>query len=114
MSLTGLGVDVVEIKRFISLKKNRQQYFLKGNYTQKELDYCFSFKDPYPHLAGIFAAKEAVFKTIGQKNFLQSSIEIRREINGKPAVWIKSRHRKSVLVSISHTDKIAIAVAIRQ
>ena len=114
MNLNGLGVDIEEISRFLSFKKDRVALFLLNNYTQSELDYCFSFKDPSPHLAGVFVAKEAVFKAMGQKNILLSSIEIRRDKNGRPRVWIKNRHQKSILISISHTANISLAVAIKQ
>lgn len=101
----------MEINRFTPFKKERGDRFLLNNYTSAELDYCFSFKDPVPHLAGTFAAKEAVFKAIGQDHLLFSSIEIRREPNGRPSVWIKNRRQKKVLVSISHTNKNCMAVA---
>lgn len=114
MSLKGLGIDILDISRFTFLEKNKDNRFLKDNYTKQELAYCFSFNNPGPHLAGIFAAKEAVFKTLGRSGFLQSSIEIRRGKTGKPIVWIKNRHQKSIIISISHTIKIAIAIAIRQ
>lgn len=114
MKLYGIGIDILEIKRFDSLGKSRDSRFLLDNYSKKEIDYCFSFKNSAPHLAGIFAAKEAVFKTLKRDNILFSLIEIRREKNGRPMVWIKNRHQKSIFVSISHTTKIAIAIAIKQ
>ncbi len=114
MKSRGLGIDILEIKRFNSFRKNRNSRFLLNNYSKKEIDYCFSFKNPAPHLAGAFAAKEAVFKTLGRNDIVFSSIEIRRNKNGKPEVWIKNRRQKLILISISHTTKIAIAIAIKQ
>ena len=113
MKLQGLGIDILEIKRFNSLSKNRNNRFLLNNYSKKEIDYCFSFKNPGPHLAGDFAVKEAVFKALEQSNIFLSSIEIRRNKNGKPEVWIKGHRQKSMIVSISHTAKIAAAIAIK-
>lgn len=113
MSLTGLGIDILEIKRFTPLKKNKLHHFLQNNYSRAELDYCFSFKNPGPHLAGIFTAKEAVLKTLGRDNVLLSSIEIKRNKNGRPIAWIKGQRQKSIFISISHTEKIAIAIAIK-
>lgn len=114
MKLRGLGIDILEIKRFVSFKKSLDNRFLLNNYSKAELDYCFSFKNPGPHLAGIFAAKEAVFKTLRLDNILFSLIEIRREKNNQPVVWIKNRYQKSIFVSISHTAQIAVAIAIKQ
>lgn len=113
MILRGLGIDILEIKRFAPLGKNRDSRFLANNFSKKELDYCFSFKNPTPHLAGIFAAKEAVFKALGQNDILLSLIEIGRNKSGQPEVWIKNRWQKSILISISHSKKIAAAIAIK-
>ncbi len=112
MSPRGLGIDILEIKRFDSFGKNRDNRFLLDNYSKKEIDHCFSFKNPAPHLAGNFAAKEAVFKALGQNNIFLSLIEIRRNKSSKPEVWIKNR-RQTILISISHTEKIAAAIAVK-
>lgn len=114
MNLTGLGVDVLDIKRFNSFGKSRNNQFLLNNFSKKELDYCFSFKSFGEHLAGTFAAKEAVFKALGKDDMIFSVIEIRREKNGKPNVYIKGKLQKSILVSISHSESITIAIAIKQ
>ena len=114
MKPRGLGIDILEIKRFDSFGKSRDSRFLLDNYSKKEIDYCFSFKNPAPHLAGNFAAKEAVFKALGQNNILLSLIEIRRNKNGRPEVWIKNRRQKSILLSISHTANIATAIVTKQ
>jgi fatty acid synthase subunit alpha len=114
MTVKGIGIDIVEVKRFLPFKKERNDRFLIDNFSAREIDYCFGFCDSAVHLAGTFSAKEAVWKVLGKKNILQSMIEIRRDTNGKPEVWIKNCRQKSILVSISHTRKTAIAVAIRQ
>lgn len=108
-----LGVDILDIKRFNLLSKNKKNKFLLNNFTKEELRYCFSFKNCASHLAGTFVAKEAVFKALGSSKILLSLIEIRREKNGKPTVWIKGQQQKNVLVSISHTLEIVTAVAIK-
>ena len=112
MNLSGLGVDIIEVKRFDAFENNRDDRFLSDNFSPEELDYCFSFKNPAPHLAGTFAAKEAVFKTLGQDNLALSSIEIKRNKKGQLTVWIKQNCDQSVLVSISHTAETAVAIAI--
>lgn len=112
MLIEGLGIDLVKIKRFAPFILDKKNRFLLNNYTEAELDYCFSFKNPAPHLAGTFAAKEAVFKSLTRNNISQSVIEIRRT-KKKPVVWICGHLQKSVKVSISHTDELALAIAIR-
>lgn len=113
MTVTGLGVDVSDTRRFRRFRKDEKNRFLTNNFSKRELDYCFSFKDPTEHLAGIFAAKEAVFKSFGKTDFLFSLVEIRRGKEGKPSVYLKNRQIKSVFLSISHGSNIAIAIAIR-
>jgi phosphopantetheine--protein transferase-like protein len=114
MITKGIGIDIVETERFLPFEKERENRFLIDNFSKRELDYCFAFCDSSIHLAGTFSAKEAVWKALSNKNILQSTIEIRRDTNGKPEVWIKNRRQKSILVSISHTTKIATAIAIKQ
>lgn len=104
-----VGVDIVDIHRFAKLKKSN--LFLHNNFSRSELTYCFGFKDPAPHLAGIFAAKEAVYKALGQK-ILQSAIKITHDQNGKPLASLNLRSLASVSVSISHSAQSAVAVAI--
>jgi len=111
MELKGLGVDLIEIKRFQRFNKNKPNHFLLSNFTKRELEYCFSFKDFASHLAGTFAGKEAVFKSIG-KNILFSKIEIRREKNGTPTVWINAKKQTKTFLSISHIQKLALAIAV--
>ena len=95
-------------------KKASKSRFLSNTFSPHELAYCFSFKDYSPHLAGTFAAKEAVHKALGTSGTPLSSLEIRRQKNGQPAVWIKGRFQKSILVSISHTKALAVAAAFRK
>lgn len=110
MSITGLGIDIIEVKRFKQFK-NREAVFFKKVFTKDELNYCFSFGDSAPHLAGIFAAKEAVVKANrGKINILD--VEIRHRKNGQPEVLVRNKLQRNLVVSISHTDKLACAIAI--
>jgi len=112
--LRGLGLDVIDIARFGRVSKSRANLFLKNNFTALELEYCFSYKDPRSHLAGIFAAKEAVFKSLNKTNILFSSIEILKSKKSGLEVRVNAKLQKNILVSISHTEKTAFAIAICQ
>jgi len=112
MAVKGVGIDIAEVRRFFRFRKDGNDLFLTKNFTERELEYCFSFADPAVHLAGTFAAKEAVWKALGRSDVFQSVIEIRREESGKPVVWIKNRRQKSILVSTSHTKQTAVAIAV--
>ena len=79
-----VGIDAEDIKRFKKIKKGSR--FLSNNFTLRELNYCFSYKDFVSRLAGTFAAKEAVFKALGRGKIPLFAIEIVRDIDGKPQV----------------------------
>ena len=111
MKIKGIGIDIIEIKRFAFSKKNKKAPFLLKVFSREELDYCFSFRDPSSHLAGIFAAKEAASKALGTKSFPLIELEIRHTKEGMPVVW-KGKKRLSIQVSIAHAEKLAVAIAV--
>ena len=87
MSVKGIGIDVVEVERFRILKGGKKNAFIKKIFTAQEITYCFSYKDPVPHLAGVFALKEAFSKSIGASKIFMSDIEI---LHGKDGADRKS------------------------
>ena len=122
MSGGAIGIDIVEIKRLERTSKKWGKAFLKKVYTDRELDYSMKKRFPYQHLAARFAAKEAIFKALGEveKDFVGwKNIEILNDANGKPCVrWhaeaeetrLKRRIRGAV-VSLSHSEHYAVASA---
>ena len=70
------------------------------------------------HLAGRFAAKEAVMKAISQidpsRVLAMHEIEIRNDRFGRPHVLLHDgrRGRMAVHVSLSHVNTVAVASAI--
>jgi holo-[acyl-carrier protein] synthase len=80
-------------------------------------------RDPHPHFAARFAAKEAVSKAFGTGFAGQLSwrdIEIRRKASGEPFVVLhagaaalaKRLGIHTVLVSLSHSQDYAVANAL--
>ncbi len=114
MNVKGLGIDIVDVKRFNLFQKRKEDRFLNNTFSLYELDYCFSFKDSSVHLAGTFAAKEAVLKSLSRDDIILSNIEIRRDNKGRPEVFLLKKKQKSILVSISHSKVTAVAVAVKQ
>jgi len=105
-----VGVDIIEIDRFRGVK--REAPFIKRTYTPRELDYCYGYSDPAPHLATTFAGKEAVVKSIGTKQGTSlRSIEILRNGDGAPYVWVNGVDSDEIKVSLSHSKNHAVAVA---
>ncbi len=80
-------------------------------------------KNPLPHIAGRFAAKEAVLKAIGtgwRGQIAWTDIEILNNTAGQPHVSLSGHTEKvarglgitRILLSITHTNKNAAASAI--
>lgn len=65
MAVKGIGIDVIKVERITESLERFGERFEKRLFTEDELAYCRSHKDPLPHLAARFAAKEALFKAIG-------------------------------------------------
>lgn len=116
----GLGNDIIEIERVRQSIERHGQHFLNRLFSQAEQDYCYKFKDPVPHFAGRFAAKEAIAKALGTGFGAELSwhdLEILGDEHGKPIVHltaaIKQRfNNPRILVSISHSASHATAVAL--
>ena len=107
-----VGMDIVEVRRFRILAQNKHASFLQKSFSKRELEYCFAYKDPAPHLAGVFAAKEAAAKAFGAEKFPFIEFEIRRTKHGIPEVWRRGK-RLSIAISITHSRTMAAAVAVR-
>jgi holo-[acyl-carrier protein] synthase len=118
--ILGIGNDIIEIER---IRKSIDTYGLRmisRLFTTKEQDYCLKYKDPVPHFAGRFSAKEAVVKALGTGFGEHASwldIEILSEKSGKPCVYFSNALEKkvkgtSLLVSISHCQLYVTAFAI--
>ena len=116
MTGLGVGIDVETVQRFTVLLT--KPHALKKIYTPQELSYCLSRVNAPQHLAGRFAAKEAVYKALtgfpGARTLSHLEIEIVRGKTGAPTVRIhRPRLRKQkVLVSISHTKELGVAIAL--
>ena len=82
-----------------------------------------SYKEPAPFLAARFAAKEAISKAFGTGIGAQlgwQDMEVGRKASGEPFVilheagqkLLRERGARAVLISLSHTQTYATAVAI--
>ncbi len=64
--------------------------FLQRIFTEGEIAYCTRRRDPVPHLAGRFAAKEAAMKALGtghSRGVLWKDIEVVR-VGGPPQLQL--------------------------
>ena len=108
-----IGTDLIEVRRFRNKPLNDDNAsFYNSIFTESELVYCMKYSDPYPHIAGIFAAKESIMKCL-RRPLRMIDIEITHNEYGKPIAVVNCRKKTiRVRISISHTRSLAIAMAI--
>ncbi len=123
MKTIGHGIDLVENDRIEKIWQDHPEKFLNRVLTAVESQYCTSKRNPVPHMAGRFAAKEAILKVMGtgwKGQISWTDIEITNDEGGQPRVVLSGHTRKiaddlgisRILLSITHTDRYAAASAI--
>ena len=124
MPILGHGIDIVETIRIQRLVEQHGQHFLDRCFTSGEQAYCaLNPKRYFEHLAGRFAAKEAVLKVIGtgwRGGIAWTDVEILREPSGQPRITLTGECQRIAKelgisrwhVSISHIETHATASAI--
>lgn len=123
MPIIGTGIDIIEISR-IDRAVNRSSRFLDRVFTDREISYFKETGNKPCHIAGTFAAKEAVLKALGTglKEMSWKDIEITRDSMGKPSVTLYKNAEiialsigiRQIHISISHGRDHAIAGAIAE
>ena len=121
--ILGIGIDIIEVERIRASHERFGDRFLHRILQPSEIAYCLSHRAPAPFLAARFAAKEAISKAFGtgigaQLGWLD--MEILRKASGEPYVvmhgsgreLMAARGARALLISISHTQNHATAVAI--
>lgn len=116
VSDTTIGTDIVEVSRVRELAEKNPEGISRHVFTEAEVSWCKERAAPHIHLAGRFAAKEAVKKALlasGEERIPLSGIEILREDDRPPTVSLNLDLKRHYVcqVSISHTDSLATAVA---
>lgn len=124
MPVIGHGIDIVETERIRRSVSEHGERFLDRVFTPAEQKYCSkSKKRYYEHLAGRFAAKEAVLKVLGtgwRGGIAWTDIEILPEPSGQPKIALSGECQRiakemgivSWHISISHIETHATASAI--
>ncbi|MEI8012103.1 MAG: holo-ACP synthase [Candidatus Omnitrophota bacterium] len=111
--IAGTGIDIIEIERIRSAIDHWGERFLERLFNREEIIYAQLHAVPYPHYAGRFAAKEAVYKALGRKDVSWKDITIINEPHGKPVCHINGLPvGYTVHLSISHSKFYAVASAL--
>lgn len=120
--LLGLGSDLIDVDRIKGVLDRQGDRFLDRVFTEEERTYCFGMKYPHKHLAARFAAKEAVSKAfttgigaeLGWKSisvYHGSRHEPLVRLDEKGEALLRQVGGTHVLLTLSHTDTAAMAVA---
>ena len=124
MPILGHGIDIVETRRIAELLENHGERFLERCFTPAEREYCYrNTKRHIEHLAGRFAAKEAVLKVLGtgwRGGIAWTDIEVTKESSGQPRIKLTGECQRIATelgiahwhISISHITTHATASAI--
>jgi holo-[acyl-carrier-protein] synthase len=126
----GIGTDIVEISRIRDVVEKWGERFLKKIFTGNEISYCYKKKDPFPHLAVRFAAKEAVIKALSNSTHKTQSIEqglkianlknieVLNQPSGKPFISLLGSLKASsqdmfiIHLTLTHERSYAIATVV--
>ena len=119
--IVGIGNEIIEIERIE--KAISKEGFKDKIYTQRELENIKKRGNRAETYAGVFSAKEAISKAIGTgvREFSLTDLEILNDDLGKPYVVVSEKLDKiikskkedyQIEISISHSKKYAIAMAI--
>jgi holo-[acyl-carrier protein] synthase len=119
MSIIGLGFDATDIPRIRDVVDRYGERFLRRVFTAVELEYCTRRRDPVPHLAGRFAAKEATMKALGtghSRGVLWTDIEVYRRtgppqlrLSGGALRRFEAMKATRSLLTITHAETLAMA-----
>jgi holo-[acyl-carrier protein] synthase len=119
MNILGIGLDATDIPRLAEVLGRYGDRFLRRVFTDGEIAYCTRRRNPAPHLAGRFAAKEAAMKALGtghSRGVLWKDIEVvraggppRLELHGGAAARAARMNVRSSLLTITHSETLALA-----
>ncbi len=123
MDILGLGTHVLDCPRVRKLIDRHAEKFLDEVYTPREAAYCRDRSHSTEFYAAIWAAKEAVFRSLGFKwrrgidwrdveIVCESAIEPRTIITGPTRARQEARGIDKVIVSFSYSRFFATATAI--
>lgn len=123
MDIAGIGTQVVECVRVRKLIDRHGEAFLTRVYTPSELAFCRDRTHSTEHYAAVWAAKEAVFRSLGttwKKGTAWTDVEVLCDAPCDPLVRVTGPTRevqdargvRNILVTFAHCRSFATATAI--
>ncbi|MBP5405793.1 holo-ACP synthase [bacterium] len=106
--IAGIGTDIVEVERF----KDKPELWSRFM-SKREQDYINRFRFKEEHIAGFWAAKEALVKALNKRDFNFSCVTVAHDKNGKPFFEFDGLGIEGKIhLSISHERKFASAFVV--
>lgn len=123
--IVSCGVDICETERIGQMQSEHGERFLKRTFTEEELAYSLGRPREAEHLAGRFAAKEAVMKALGtgwSAGISWHDVSVSILPSGEPRIGLLARAAevaeergiKKLHISLSHCHKYAVAMVIAE
>lgn len=121
MSVAGIGMDLVDVARARRILARFGERALRRFLTEGEREYVLRQPDPAPSFAARVAAKEAAYKALQSLPEMRGvgwqDLEVSRNAEGRPHLVMRGpaagvSAEYSLLLSLTHTDGVAGAVAI--
>lgn len=121
--ISGVGIDIIEIDRIAKAVEKGGERFLQRIYTTAERLYCEEKRQPHSSYAARFAAKEAVLKAMGtgvSGGASFTDVEVCQKQGGAPSINLHNKTAiiaqekgiTEIMLSLSHSRKQAVAIAI--
>ncbi len=119
MNVVSIGLDATDIPRIAETVRRFGDRFLQRVFTEAEISYCLRHRNPAPHLAARFAAKEAAMKALGtgvSQGVVWHDIEVVRHdgppqlrFHGTAAAKFASLGARRSLLTLTHSESLALA-----
>lgn len=122
MAIVGIGTDLARIERFRKFLEPGNKV-LERIFGAEERQYALQKKDPAPHFAARFAAKEAFVKALGtglREGLSWQQVVVVRDALGCPSLQLSGRAAEMLAergacathLSYSHDGDYAVATVI--
>lgn len=123
MDILGIGTQILECARVRKLIDKHGESFLTQVYTDREARYCNGKQRSTEQFTAIWAAKEAVFRSLGttwRRGISWTDVEVvcvngnspLVEVNGATRELMEARGVSSFLLTMAHCRAFATATSV--
>ena len=123
--VVGIGVDVISVRRMARELSTDGAGLRETLFTSDEIAYCEGKRSPAPHYAARFAAKDALYKALGDAQPVAGGAswrdaEVRNDPSGRSRLVLHGALEDAasgvradrIFLSLSHTREWAVATVV--